>query len=65
VVPVPFTWTVNTKKGVLGGVITVLLANITSSDILKTALLAVIGTVASYLATLLMKKLVKSGDDKK
>ena len=49
----------DTRKGIIGGIVTVLLANITSQDLLKTAVLAVVGTMVSYLVTLVMKRVVK------
>ena len=48
-----------TKTGTIGGTLTIILANINSADILKTAVLAGIGAVVSFGASLLMKQLVK------
>jgi hypothetical protein len=55
----------NMKKGTIGGTLTVLLANITSPDILKTAVLAAIGAVVSSLVTLLIRKLAKKEEAQK
>jgi hypothetical protein len=44
------------KCGIIGGVGTVLLANIHSSDIFKTAVLAGVGAIVSTLVTLLIKR---------
>ena len=48
-----------TKTGTIGGTLTIILANINSADILKTAVLAGIGAVVSFGMSLLMKMLVK------
>jgi hypothetical protein len=46
------------KLGIIGGVGMVLLANIHSSDLLKTAVLATIGAIVSTTVTLLMKRML-------
>jgi len=43
------------KIGTAGGFITVLLAHITTTDILKTAVMATIGTVISFFISALLK----------
>ena len=48
-----------TKTGTIGGTLTIILANINSADILKTAVLAGIGAVVSFGMSLLMKMLVR------
>lgn len=48
-----------TKTGTIGGTLTIIIANITSGDILKTAVLAGIGAVVSFGVSLVMKKVVK------
>ncbi|WP_276504437.1 hypothetical protein [Terrimonas pollutisoli] len=48
-----------TKTGTVGGTITILLANINSGDVIKTAVLAGVGAVVSFVLSLLLKELVK------
>lgn len=48
-----------TKTGTIGGTVTILLANINSGDIIKTAVLAGVGALVSFVLSLLMKELVK------
>ncbi|MFC0774081.1 hypothetical protein [Terrimonas alba] len=48
-----------TRTGTVGGTITILLANINSGDVIKTAVLAGIGAVVSFVLSLLLKELVK------
>ena len=48
-----------TKTGTIGGTLTIILANISSGDVLKTAVLAGIGAVVSFGMSLLMKMVVK------
>jgi hypothetical protein len=48
-----------TRTGTVGGTITILLANINSSDVIKTMVLAGIGAVVSFIFSLLLKELVK------
>ena len=49
---------VNTRTTTLGGTILVLLVHISSSDIIRTAVLAAIGGTVSYIMSLVMKKVV-------
>jgi hypothetical protein len=44
------------KRSIIGGTGTVLLANINSSDILKTAVLAGVGAIVSTIVSLAIKK---------
>ena len=44
-----------TKAGTMGGMLTVLLANISSGEITRTAMLSAIGAVVSYLVSLGIK----------
>ena len=48
-----------TKRGTAGGTLLTILGNITSDDIIKTALLAAVGAVVSFGVTLLCKLIVK------
>ncbi|WP_276503186.1 hypothetical protein [Terrimonas pollutisoli] len=48
-----------TRTGTVGGTITILLANINSGDVIKTAVLAGVGAVVSFILSLLLKQLVK------
>ena len=48
-----------TKTGTIGGTLTIILANINSEDVLKTAVLAGIGAVVSFGTSLVMKMAVK------
>ena len=48
-----------TKTGTAGGTLTIILANINSGDVLKTAVLAAIGAVVSFGVSLLLKMVVK------
>ena len=54
----PF-FTSGTKMGTAAGTIIILLANISSGDIIKTMILAGIGAVVSFFISLLLRKLVK------
>ena len=47
------------KTGTAGGTITIILANINSGDVIKTAVLAGIGALVSFVISFLMKELVK------
>ena len=49
------TGTIEVRTGTLGGICTVIIANIASSDVLKTAILAAIGAVVSCSVSLLVK----------
>lgn len=46
------------KAGTAGGIITILLVNITASDILKTTVMACIGAVVSFFISMLLKYLI-------
>ena len=48
-----------TKRGTAGGTLLTIFANITSEDIIKTAILAAIGAVVSFGVTVLLKLLIK------
>jgi len=48
-----------TKRGTAGGTLLTILANITSEDIIKTAILAAVGAVVSFGVTLALKLLIK------
>lgn len=48
-----------TKRGTAGGTLLTILANITSEDIIKTAILAAVGAVVSFGVTLVLKLLLK------
>jgi hypothetical protein len=47
------------KAGTATGTFVIILANITSSDILRTALLAAIGAAVSFVVTMILKVLVR------
>ena len=47
------------RAGVAGGMLTVFLMNITSTDIAKTIVMASIGTTVSFVVTMLLKKFVE------
>ena len=49
----------NTKAGTLGGTLLTIVANIQSSDLFKTAMLAMVGAVVSFSVTLFLKFLIK------
>jgi hypothetical protein len=48
-----------TKAGTAGGTLLTIVANISCQDVLKTAVLAAVGAVVSFGATLLCKLLIK------
>ena len=48
-----------TKRGTAGGTLLTIFANISSEDLIKTAILAAIGAIVSFGVTLLLKFLVK------
>lgn len=48
-----------TKRGTAGGTLLTILANITSEDIIKTAILAAVGALVSFGVTLALKLLIK------
>lgn len=49
----------NTKAGTASGTLLTILFNITSEDILKTAILAAVGAVVSFAVTMFLKLLLK------
>ncbi|TMI88697.1 MAG: hypothetical protein E6H08_17560 [Bacteroidetes bacterium] len=49
----------HTKATTLGGALTILFANITSPDIVKTIVLTGIGAVVSFVMSILFKAIVK------
>lgn len=48
-----------TKAGTAGGTLLTIFANITSEDVIKTIILAVIGAAVSFTVTILLKALIK------
>jgi len=48
-----------TKRGTAGGTLLTILGNITSEDIIKTAILAAVGALVSFGVTLLCKFFIK------
>jgi|GEM_PF-6587982 len=48
-----------TKIGTIGGTLTIVLANITTTDIISTILLSALGAVVSYLVSIGMRRLIK------
>ena len=46
---------IHTKAATAGGVFSILVANISSGDVVKTIVLAVIGTVVSFTMSMLIK----------
>lgn len=49
----------NTKAGTASGTLLTILFNITSEDLLKTAILAAVGAVVSFAITMFLKLLFK------
>ncbi|MBS1744082.1 MAG: hypothetical protein JST81_13705 [Bacteroidetes bacterium] len=49
----------NTKAGTAGGTLLIVLLNIRSEDLLKTAVLAAVGAVVSFCVTLALKLVIK------
>ena len=47
------------KAGIAGGMLTVLLMNITSADIAKTIVMTTIGTVVSFGVTMMLKRMIE------
>jgi len=47
------------KAGTAGGILTILLVNINSAEILKTVALATIGAVVSFAVSMLLKWMVR------
>ena len=48
-----------TKHGTAGGTLVILLANITSTDVIKTAVLAALGATVSFGVSVLLKRMIK------
>lgn len=46
------------KAGTAGGIITILLVNITGPDIIKTAIMACIGAIVSFFISMLLKYII-------
>jgi urea transporter len=49
----------HTRVTTIGGTLVILLANINSSDIIRTVVLTMIGAIVSFLMSLLIKKVMK------
>ena len=49
------TYIASAKIGTAGGLITVLLVNITAADVIKTAVMAAIGAATSFFISVLLK----------
>lgn len=49
----------NTKAGTFGGTLLTIMVNINSADLLKTAILAAVGAIVSFSATMFLKYLIK------
>jgi hypothetical protein len=47
------------KAGTAGGTLTIIIANITGSDLLKTSVLAAIGAIVSFGVSYLLKRLFR------
>jgi hypothetical protein len=54
----------STRTGTIGGTLAVILANISSFELVKTALLAAVGTAVSYGMSILLQKITKPYRDK-
>jgi hypothetical protein len=52
--------TLSLKVGTAGGTLLSIVPNITSVDVLRTIILAIIGAIVSFFVTLLLKWLTKS-----
>ncbi|HMK27180.1 MAG TPA: hypothetical protein VK483_14205 [Chitinophagaceae bacterium] len=48
-----------TRTGTLGGTLTIILANITSADALKTIVLAALGAVVSFFVSYGLKRMMR------
>lgn len=55
----------STRTGTIGGMLTVILANIATFELVKTALLAAIGTAVSFGMSVLLQRVTKSQKDKR
>jgi mannitol-specific phosphotransferase system IIBC component len=53
------SFTAGTKMGTAGGTLMIILANITTGDVLKTVVLAALGAVVSFGVSLLLKRMMK------
>ncbi|HYM93112.1 MAG TPA: hypothetical protein VET23_03160 [Chitinophagaceae bacterium] len=53
------TFSTGTKMGTVGGTLMIILANITTGDLVKTVVLAAIGAVVSFGVSVLLKKVVR------
>jgi len=53
------SFTGSVGAGTAGGTLTIVLANIPTADIVKTALLSIVGAVVSFSVSLLLRMLVK------
>ena len=49
----------STRTGTIGGLLTVLLANIATFELVKTALLAAVGTAVSFGMSVLLQRITK------
>jgi len=49
----------HTRATTIGGTLVILLANINSSDIIRTIILTMIGAIVSFLMSLLIKEMLK------
>jgi hypothetical protein len=49
----------STRTGTIGGLLTVLLANISTFELVKTALLAAVGTAVSFGMSVLLQRITK------
>lgn len=49
----------HTKVTTIGGTLIILLANINSSDIIRTIVLTIIGAIVSFMMSLLIKEVMK------
>lgn len=47
------------KMGTVGGTITIILANINTGDLVKTAVLAAVGAAVSFMVSVLLKRMMK------
>jgi len=48
-----------TAAGTVGGTLLMVAANIQSGDVIKTAVLAIVGAVVSFLVSLLLKRMTR------
>jgi mannitol-specific phosphotransferase system IIBC component len=53
------TFATGTRMGTAGGTLTILLANINSSDIFKTIVMAAIGATVSFLVSQVLRRFMK------